>query len=79
MIEDGKGMDGPCSTYNNAVSKHSYLYRAVTESEKGFEDLVFKRLPGSTFMIKLRKFSHENNIKIENVFVSTPVATLYRD
>lgn len=79
LIEDGKGLDGPCSPYNNKVSKPSYSYRPVTKDEKSFENVVFKRLPESTYLTKLVKFSNENSIRIENVSVTTPEGTLYGD
>lgn len=79
LIENGKGLDSPCSPYSTTASSPSYLYRSVTNDEKSFENLVFKRLPGSTYMTKLVKFSNENNIRIEDITVTTPEGTLFGD
>lgn len=79
LIEDGKGLDVSCSPYNNKASKPSYTYRLVTKEEKSFENLVFKRMPGSSYMTKLVKFSNENNVRIESISVTTPEGTLYGD
>ena len=79
LIEDGAGLDGPCSPYNNKASKPGCVYRPVSKAEKSFANVVFKRLPGSTFLTKLVKFSYENNVRIENVSITTPAGTLYGD
>ena len=79
LIEDGKGKDGPCSPYSSASSSPSYVYRAVTNEEKSFANITFVRRPGSTQLTKLVRFTNENNIRIENVSITTPVDTLIGD
>ncbi|MBO4573988.1 MAG: hypothetical protein J5708_01505 [Bacteroidales bacterium] len=79
LVENGKGLDSPCSPYNNVYSNPTFLYRSVTGKEKCFENVVFQRLPGSTYITKLVKISNENCTKVENVSVITPAGALNGD
>ena len=79
LVKDGVGSNGPCAPYDTDATVVKAWRCVADESQKTFCNVTLNRDPASTAMTFLVRFEMQNNVKVSNVTVNTPVSDLYGD
>ncbi len=79
LIKNGRALNKPIFSYDDADSKPVYLFCDVSKDLKRINNITINRSPESTYITNCFKKVGQNNVLFSNITINTPEADYYAD
>lgn len=79
LLRDGHAVNRPVAAWNTPATEASCSYVEADDEEKTIAHLTMHRDKGSTFKTYCLSLSQQNNVRVEDVHVTTPKSKMLAD